>query len=220
MKQRRDVIPLLLSATLLLGISLLAFMRHRQGISAWSAFPFDWDLGFAGLYVVWILVEFPVAKKDTRTEGKRTLDFCTCQAYALGQAGTILTALWFPSVWRSPGIWHFVACLLFIGGIAYRLWAIHTLGQFYSHRVRKMEQHRIVDSGPYRIIRHPAYSGMIAAHAGVTLYFFNWLTLAVFLIMLIPSIVLRIFVEEKMLFNIEGYPKFAEKRKRLFPAIW
>jgi protein-S-isoprenylcysteine O-methyltransferase Ste14 len=61
---------------------------------------------------------------------------------------------------------------------------------------------------------------MIIAHVGLTLYFFNWATLAVFLVILIPLIILRIFVEEKMLFEIEDYSDFARERKRLSPAIW
>jgi protein-S-isoprenylcysteine O-methyltransferase Ste14 len=220
MKQHRDLVPLILSMLLLLGIFFLAFLRHDRGINAWSKSPLDMDIIFAGLYAVWILVESPIAKKDVNTAGKSTLDFGTCQAYALGQACTILTALWFPSIWHAPNAAHFVGIFIFIIGILYRLWAIHTLGKFYSHRVRKVEQHQIVDFGPYRIIRHPAYSGMIIAHAGLTLYFFNLVTLAVFFIILVPSIILRIFIEEKMLFEIEGYSDFAKERKRLFPAIW
>jgi protein-S-isoprenylcysteine O-methyltransferase Ste14 len=220
MKQYKDITPLILSIFLLLGIILFAYLRHSRGIGVWVECPFDLDMIFAGLYAVWILVESPIAKKDVNTEGKSTLDFGTCQAYALGQAGTILTAFGFPSVWRAPSAVHFIGIFIFISGIIYRLSAIRTLGQFYSHRVRKVEQHRIVDSGPYRIIRHPAYSGMIIAHAGVTLYFFNWVTLAVLLVILVPSIILRIFIEEKMLFEIEGYSDFAKERKRLFPAIW
>jgi len=77
-------------------------------------------------------------------------------------------------------------------------------------------RHEIVDSGPYRFVRHPAYAGMIAAHAGLTLFFFNWVTLAV----LVPAIVLRILVEERMVFGIAGYSDFARTRKRLISAIW
>ena len=220
MKQHKDITPLILSMLLLLGIIILSFLRHNRGISVWAGYPFDLDVIFVGLYAVWMFVESPIAKKDVSTEGKHILDFGTCQAYALGQAFTFLSALWFPSVWRAPSFAHFAGILIFLCGIIYRLWAIRTLGQFYSHRVRKVEKHQIVDSGPYRIIRHPAYTGMIVANAGLTLYFFNWVTLAVFLFVLIPSIILRIFIEEKMLYEIEGYSDFAKKRKRLFPAIW
>jgi len=37
---------------------------------------------------------------------------------------------------------------------------------------------------------------------------------------LVPTILLRIFVEERTLTGIEGYAEFARKRKRLFPAVW
>lgn len=83
-----------------------------------------------------------------------------------------------------------------------------------------MAQHRIVDSGPYRFTRHPAYAGRIIAHAGVALYFMNSVTLRVFLLALVTAILLRILIEERMLFEIKGYCDFAKIRKRLFPGIW
>jgi hypothetical protein len=41
----------------------------------------------------------------------------------------------------------------------------------------------------------------------------------VYLFILVPAIILRILVEERTLFGIDGYPEFARKRKRLFPAV-
>jgi protein-S-isoprenylcysteine O-methyltransferase Ste14 len=178
------------------------------------------DTVFASLYALWILVETPVARRDLSIEGKTTSDFATCQIYAFAQAFTFLSALWFPSVWRASNAVHFVGFSIFLSGVCYRLWAIWTLGQFYSHRVRTLSQHRIVSSGPYRFTRHPAYAGMIILNAGVVIYFLNWVTLSVFLFALVPAIVLRIVIEERVLFGIEGYSDFAKRRKRLFPWVW
>jgi protein-S-isoprenylcysteine O-methyltransferase Ste14 len=86
--------------------------------------------------------------------------------------------------------------------------------------VREVKDHRIIDSGPYKYIRHPAYAGMIIAHLGIVLYFFNPITPLIFFLAFLPSIVLRISVEEKTLFRIEGYFIYAENRKRLIPLIW
>jgi protein-S-isoprenylcysteine O-methyltransferase Ste14 len=107
-----------------------------------------------------------------------------------------------------------------LAGGCYRLWAIRTLGQYYSHKVQTVAQHQIVASGPYRFTRHPAYAGMIIANAGISLYFLNWVTVGVFLLILVPAILLRIRTEERTLFGIEGYAEFARTRKRLFPAVW
>ena len=96
---------------------------------------------------MWLLAETPIAEKDVNTEGKRTLDFATCQIYGFGQAFTFLSALWSPSVWHAPNMAHFIGISLFLVGVCFRLWAIKTLGVFYSHRVRTMAQHRIVEIG-------------------------------------------------------------------------
>ena len=216
----KDFTPLIMWFCLLTGIIVLAFIRPSRMMGVWNEYPVNFDTVFIGLYIVWMLIELRVSRKDVNTEGKRTSDFATCQIYGFGQALTFLTALWFPSVWRVPNVAHFVGISIFLFGVCYRLWAIRTLGQFYSHRVRTVAQHQIVVSGPYRFTRHPAYAGMIIANAGISMYFFNWVTLCVFLFILVPAILLRIVIEERTLFGIEGYSEFAKKRKRLFPAVW
>ncbi|MEW6673865.1 MAG: isoprenylcysteine carboxylmethyltransferase family protein [Thermodesulfobacteriota bacterium] len=216
----KDFTPLIMWFVLVAAIIAVAFIRPGRMTGLWNEWPVNFDRAFIGSYILWMLVELRVSKKDVNTEGKQTADFATCQIYGAGQALTILTALWFPSLWRVPNAAHVIGGGAFLTGVCYRLWAIHTLGRFYSHRVQTVSEHPIVASGPYRFTRHPAYAGMIAANAGICLYFFNRVTLCVFLFMLVPAILLRIVIEERALFAIEGYAEFARKRKRLFPAIW
>jgi len=216
----KDFTPLILWLCLFTGILVLAFLRPNRIIGIWNEYRLDPDTIFIGLYILWMLIELRVTGKDVDTEGKTTSDCGTCPLYGCGQAFTILTALWFQPVWRAPGAAHLIGLSLFLLGGCYRLWAIHTLGRFYSHRVRTTDRHLIIHSGPYRFARHPAYAGMIVANAGITVYFFNWVTLSGFLFLLVPAVLLRIVVEEKTLFGIEGYPEYAKNRKRLFPAIW
>jgi protein-S-isoprenylcysteine O-methyltransferase Ste14 len=202
------------------GILVLAVVRLQRFSGDWYAYPAILDVSFIGLYLLWMIIEFRITAKDVNTEGKNTADAMTCQLYGFGQAGTILTALWLSPVWRGSNAANFAAIGIFFLAACYRLWAIYTLGRFYSHRVRTVSEHRIVASGPYRVTRHPAYAGMIIANAGIAVYFFNWVTLCVYLFILVPAIILRILVEERTLFGIDGYPEFARKRKRLFPAVW
>jgi protein-S-isoprenylcysteine O-methyltransferase Ste14 len=202
------------------GVIILASIRLNRIFGVLHDYPAYLDIIFISLYLLWMIIELRVTKRDVNTEGKMTSDFMTCQLYGFGQALTFLTALWFQSVWQVPNVAHFVGLSIFLFGGLYRLWAIRTLGRYYSHRVRTVSQHQIVTFGPYRFTRHPAYAGMIIAHAGISIYFFNWVTICVFLLILLPAIILRIVIEEKTLFGIEGYLEFAKKRKRLFPAIW
>jgi protein-S-isoprenylcysteine O-methyltransferase Ste14 len=217
---RKDFTSAVLSFILIFGIIALAVFRQGRVPDLWNGYRLNPDTLFTGLYVLWILAEIPIARRDASTEGKTTLDFATFQIYAFGQALTIFSALGFPSAWREPNSAHFIGIALLLSGSCYRLWAIRTLGDFYSHKVRKLSEHKIVDSGPYRFTRHPAYAGMIVANIGVVIYFFNPVSTCIFLFVLMPAIIRRIFIEEKMLFGIEGYSIFASERKRLFPGIW
>ncbi len=218
--ERKDITPLIMWFLLFAGIIVLAFIRLNRIFGVSGEYPVYLDILFISLYLFWMIIELRVSKQDVNREGKKTSDFMTCQLYGIGQALTFLTALWFPAVWRVSNVAHFFGISIFLLGVFYRLWAIHTLGRFYSHRVRTVSQHQIVVSGPYRFTRHPAYAGMIIAHAGICMYFFNWVTICVFLLVLVPAVLLRIVIEEKALFGIAGYAEFAANRKRLFPAVW
>ena len=217
---KKDITPLIMWLILFTGIIVFAFIRLNRLFGASNGYSGYLDVMFIGLYLLWMIIELRVTRRDVDTEGKKTYDYMTCQLYGLGQLLTILTALWFPSVWRMPNAAHFVGISIFLLGGCYRLWAIRTLGKFYSHRVRTVSKHQIIVTGPYSITRHPAYAGMIIAHIGISVYFLNWVTLCVFLLILAPAIILRIVIEEKTLFKINGYPEFARNRSRLFPGIW
>jgi protein-S-isoprenylcysteine O-methyltransferase Ste14 len=61
---------------------------------------------------------------------------------------------------------------------------------------------------------------MILAKIGITIFFFNPAAGLFLFLVLIPAIIVRILIEEKTLFKIEGYSKFAKLKKRLIPIIW
>ena len=218
--KERDFTPLIMWFILVAGIIVLALTRPARMAGVWDEYGINFDTVFIGLYILWMIIELRISIRDVKTEGKKTYDSVICLLYATGQALTIFTALWFPSLWKAPNAAHFAGLAIFLFGICYRIWAIHTLGQFYSHRVQTIAQHRIVTSGPYRFIRHPAYAGMIVANAGISLYFCNRVTLCIFVFILLPAILLRILNEERTLFQVKGYSEFAETTKRLCPKLW
>ena len=188
---------------------------------------FDWqgndylrysDAAVSVLYLSWLIFETRISLKDMKSDVKHS-DKGTRELYAVSQGAVVLSAIFMERAVISS-IMMLSGLAVFVGGGILRISAVMHLGKFYSHFVKSGSDHRIVSSGPYNYIRHPAYAGMLAAHAGITLYFFNYYTLAIYICLLIPAIILRISVEEKLLFSVRGYTDYAVYRKRLIPFIW
>ena len=109
--------------------------------------------------------------------------------------------------------------MVFAAAVGFRLWGIRTLGRFYSHRVRVLDNHQVMHSGPYRWVRHPAYLGMALAHVVFVLFFLNTYSAAA-LMVLLPTLVVRILVEERALLTLPGYSDYAATHRRVIPWVW
>jgi len=102
------------------------------------------------------------------------------------------------------------------------VWARRTLSRHYSGHVSVKKEQELVQSGPYRIIRHPAYAGYLLMAFGLV---FGYSSLSGFvstLLILLPATVYRIRVEDRLLAEHFGtqFDKYARKKKRLLPGIW
>lgn len=213
---RRAAVPLLLNVVLIVGVGLLAWHKLEH----WSGFALFFGASVAIAYVAWGVWEAQVSIRDSRDRSLRS-DRWTLEAYALSQGSTALTALALNSRWPFlPNLCVIGGAILFGFGAILRVLAVRALGEFYSHRVRVTSEHRIVQTGPYKWLRHPAYSGMLMAHLGLVLVFFNWVSFTILLGALLPALVVRILVEERTLGALPEYTEFCYRRARLIPLVW
>jgi protein-S-isoprenylcysteine O-methyltransferase Ste14 len=111
---------------------------------------------------------------------------------------------------------------LIVFGIAIRQWAVFVLGKFFTVQVRVQPDQRVVESGPYRWVRHPSYTGIIASFVGIGVGLGNWLSLLVLIVVPTIGLVIRIRVEEQALTDVLGepYERFVATRARLIPGVW
>lgn len=146
---------------------------------------------------------------------------------ALTQWPTVLLALVvaLPAWPRLPGAgWGLTAGGLGLaaGGLALRWWAILTLGRLFVGYVAVQSEHRVVQSGPYRWLRHPSYAGMYVAFAGLGLATGSLLSLLLCVLLPLPGLVRRILAEEAALSAAlpAEYPAYARRTRRLVPLLW
>ena len=113
-------------------------------------------------------------------------------------------------------------CLFIAFGITIRLMAVATLKQQFTTKVSIIERHKIVETGIYKIIRHPAYLGYLASLFGIGLVLGNWVGLTALVMLPLAGILYRIHVEESVLLAYFGppYQEYVNRTKRLLPGIW
>jgi len=140
---------------------------------------------------------------------------CVFLAFALGAA---LPGLRFgPADILVP-----LGIAIFAAGIALRWYAIVYLGRFFTVNVAIASDHRLIDGGPYRIVRHPSYTGALAAFLGLGICMGNWASLAALVVPTLLVFLRRIHIEEAALTAAFGdqYRYYMRRTNRLNPALY
>jgi protein-S-isoprenylcysteine O-methyltransferase len=112
--------------------------------------------------------------------------------------------------------------ILIVGGLLFRWLAIVSLGRFFTVNVAVANDHRVIESGPYRFIRHPAYLGALLAFLGWGLCLANWVSMLAIVVPAIVTFLWRIHVEEAALVGAlgEDYRAYSSRTKRLIPFVY
>lgn len=106
-------------------------------------------------------------------------------------------------------------------GIAWRWYAILTLGRYFTAAVIIQQQQPVVQHGPYRFIRHPSYGGVLVIVVGIGLMTGNWVSLCAITTSFLISVLYRIPIEEQELQrSLEKYEEYMQRTKRLIPFIY
>jgi protein-S-isoprenylcysteine O-methyltransferase Ste14 len=112
--------------------------------------------------------------------------------------------------------------IMMLLGIFLRFWATRVLGRFYTRTLLTTADHRIVQDGPYRLLRHPGYSGSLLVWIGAGWAANNWIVFACVTLIFCLSYLYRIQTEETMLkakFG-EEYEDYVRRTRRLIPFIY
>jgi len=126
--------------------------------------------------------------------------------------------------WKFPArkIFYEVGLAVFVVGVVFRGYAILYLGRFFTPNVTIVEQHRLIQGGPYRFIRHPTYAGTLLAFLGIALSLGNAASLIIIVVPIVAVLWWRMRIEEAALKEAFGdqYRVYMQRTKRLVPFIY
>jgi protein-S-isoprenylcysteine O-methyltransferase Ste14 len=125
------------------------------------------------------------------------------------------------SITIAPDFFFWLGIFLMYAGIVLRFYAISLLGTFFTTAVAIAPGQRVIEAGPYRLIRHPSYTGLLMILLGIGLSFTNWLSVAFIMVCAFLSLGYRIVVEERVLQEELGQPyrEYMQRTKRLIPFV-
>jgi protein-S-isoprenylcysteine O-methyltransferase Ste14 len=183
-------------------------------------------LAIPALWIVW-LIGWIAAARDVKRNCWRE----PARTRALHAAPLVLCAVllmppgWLPGVlavrFASPGLaLALLGIAILAGGLGFAGWARWHLGRNWSGWVTVKDDHTLICTGPYRLVRHPIYSGLLLAFAGNALAIGEWRgVLAVAFGFL--AFVLKLRIEEaRMRETFPEYDRYTQQVAALIPGLF
>ncbi len=124
-------------------------------------------------------------------------------------------------LWKRTSLFFSGVCLMLLG-VALRWYSAAILGKYFTFDVAVQGGQALIETGPYRFIRHPSYSGALVSLAGFGLALGNWAGLAAGLCCLGSAYAYRMPVEEAALASAlgDGYTQYMKRTRRLVPFLF
>ncbi|SDD02368.1 Protein-S-isoprenylcysteine O-methyltransferase Ste14 [Sphingomonas sp. YR710] len=142
-------------------------------------------------------------------------------AWPRGGSMAGMPSVLFAPLWHLPAPIEWALVLLALAGAGFAWWGRLHLGRLWSAALTRKQDHRVVDSGPYAIVRHPIYTGLIAAAVATLGIRGNPLCLTGF-VLFVMGYVLKASEEERFLSAELGehvYARYRAAVPMLIPCV-
>ncbi|HJX92199.1 MAG TPA: isoprenylcysteine carboxylmethyltransferase family protein [Pyrinomonadaceae bacterium] len=217
-----------LLSVLLLGVVIAVILFITAGtVDYWQAWAF-----LVILIILSLLITIYLIRNDPELLKRRMRGGPTAEKRVSQRVIMIFTSLGFIGLLVVPGLdrrfgWSTVPLALVIAGDTlvalgyYFIFLVFRQNTYTSATVEVAANQKVIDSGPYSLVRHPMYAGALLYLLGTPLALGSYWGVVPF-IAVIPFLIWRIFDEEKMLTReLEGYAEYKQRvRYRLVPGVW
>jgi protein-S-isoprenylcysteine O-methyltransferase Ste14 len=173
-----------------------------------------YTITFVGVIVLTRIPEIISASRwrPQRDPSARQVDRGSFVVMSIVTGGGVVMACVLAAIWTGaaiPWLWPQVTIagiVVIVLGAALRWWSILTLGRYFTFEVAVRSTQSVVQSGPYRFVRHPSYTAILIMLLGVGMALANWASLVAMLAGGLIGLLYRVRVEERALVEALGQP--------------
>lgn len=177
-------------------------------------------IGFFVIWVIWGMRTKPVQQRE-QVSSRLSYVLLTFAAYYLMFAGDVpreylRSSLFTPRLWTNAA-----GVAITIAGIAFAMWARVYLGGNWSSSVTVKVGHELVRSGPYRLVRHPIYTGLISALLGTAIVR-HQVRGVIAVVLAYLGFKIKSKIEERAMINTFGaqYDEYSRATGAIIPRLW
>jgi protein-S-isoprenylcysteine O-methyltransferase Ste14 len=193
--------------------------------------PFGGHPGYDAIFIVtyaaWLLFEIVTGRSRKSADPTKARDRGSFRfLIAMIWAGLALAFTFCFGVQQAAIPWmrmelFFAGIALMWAGMAFRYYAMRVLGRYFTFQVDVHTGQTVIETGPYRYIRHPSYSGALVTVFGLGLALGNWASILALLACVLIGYAYRIRVEEAALVTALGQPysEYMSRTARLVPFV-
>ena len=171
---------------------------------------------------------FMLVAQIARARGRRLRGPSVQRAVGIAQWSPYFFWVPYAVIWLRPGPSlellepiRWLGLALGVGGVAFALWAIVAIGRHYDLELEVHADHEVVRTGPYHLVRHPIYTGLLIHLIGACLATGNLLLAAGTFLVVLPIFYLRARIEEELLRKQLGpaYDAYAREVGMVIPFV-
>ena len=185
--------------------------------------PYAWVFWIAFLFA--FVPEFGLVSRSRPAKGENTDRGSTAVIVVAGWIGMFsafaVAGMQALVIHRGQKVWFAIGIVTLLAGSAIRRHCWQMLGQYFTGNVRAALDQPVIQSGAYRWVRHPSYTGGLLMYIGTALALTNWLSVLLVSVPVLAAYIYRVRVEERALLACLGprYEEYMRRTKRFVPFV-
>ena len=204
---------------LVCALGYLGIITCQHNLTGWFLILTALAYGLGGPYLLWSNLK----KEAIAHQERQDLSFWfILPGFLFIFYAPPLEYIYMSGIIPNPHWFQIIGLVLITASLLLLTWARLALKGMYSGRIRVKTDHALIQNGPYHLIRHPAYVSYIIMSLGIAFGFSSLIGLIAIPLFLVPGLIYRISVEEKLLSEEFGeqYVQYTRLTWRLIPGIW